>query len=497
MRSFVGLRWLAWTGMLFAAGCGGGESSPEAECVGSVCPCTEGGVRAAVAEGGGPYSFDCDGPSTVVIRAEIIIDRDVTLNGGGELTLDGNRRHRVFSVLQGAVVELVGFTIINGRVTDENGGAIRNEGTLMLTSSAVSNSSAGDDAGCRTDDRDMLCSEGGGIWNAGTLTLSASTVSANAAHFGGGIANRGGNLTLINSEVLASSARGCRGVGAVVCSGGGGIWNSGTLTMEDSNVSGSSADWGAGIYNRGNFVLTRSSVSENAAGFDGGGLLNFEVLRLLDSTVADNVAGQSGGGIANEAGLLEVTSSTLVGNVAASAGGGIFTPVAAAAELVNTTLSANTADSGGGLYSSGDLLLLSSTMVANDAAAGSAVYDPGTPNPSLRSITNTLVVGDCAGEPFDSGGHNIESPGNTCGFDQESDQPGTGEPDLGPLADNGGPTLTHALLEGSAAIDRIPESSCIDKAGEPLTTDQRGEPRPAGASAACDVGAFEAQPPLP
>jgi hypothetical protein len=94
-----------------------------------------------------------------------------------------------------------------------------------------------------------------------------------------------------------------------------------------------------------------------------------------------------------------------------------------------------------------------------------------------------------------SSGHNIESPGDTCGFDTDKGDlfDVTAEQlNLGPLHDNGGPTETHALLPGSAAIDQIPEADCVDGDGEPLTTDQRGEPRPAGDG--CDVGAFEVQP---
>ena len=65
---------------------------------------------------------------------------------------------------------------------------------------------------------------------------------------------------------------------------------------------------------------------------------------------------------------------------------------------------------------------------------------------------------------------------------------------LGPLGDNGGPTMTHALLPGSVAIDVIPETECLDADGEPLTTDQRGEPRPETGGTMCDVGSFEVQP---
>lgn len=498
MRCFVGFGYIASFGILFAAGCGDAGSNPEIECAQSVCPCSEGGIRAAIREGLGPYTFDCGGPTTIITGREIVIDADVTLDGGGNLTVDGNGAHRVFSVPGGVAAELIGLTVANGNETAQHGGGILNEGTLTLTNSTVSGSSAGRDTGCRTTDPNLLCSEGGGIWNAGTLTLMNSTVSGNTAPFGGGISNRDGSLTVIDSVIRMNSADGCR-VGDAFCSFGGGVWNSGMLTVENSTVSGNASNWGGGIFNRGvrEPTIRNSTISGNAAGFDGGGLLNFETLTLIDSTVADNVAGQSGGGIANERdGTLEVTNSTLSGNSAVASGGGLLNAAEAVANLLNTTVSTNTADrEGGGIYTGGALLLISSTIAANDALRGSAIFDPEAPGDALRSIMNTAVEGDCAGSPpFDSNGYNIESPGNTCGFTQQTDRPAEPQLNLGPLADNGGPTRTHALLENSAAIDRIPEPDCVDGAGEPLGADQRGGPRPAGASSTCDVGAFEVQP---
>jgi hypothetical protein len=90
-------------------------------------------------------------------------------------------------------------------------------------------------------------------------------------------------------------------------------------------------------------------------------------------------------------------------------------------------------------------------------------------------------------------GYNIESPRDTCGFDQPTDQVNvTAEQlKLGALADNGGPTQTHMLGLGSVAIDQIPAEDCVDADGAVLTTDQRGEPRPETGGAMCDVGAFE------
>jgi hypothetical protein len=105
-------------------------------------------------------------------------------------------------------------------------------------------------------------------------------------------------------------------------------------------------------------------------------------------------------------------------------------------------------------------------------------------------VTNSVVDGDCEGPPT-SNGYNIESPGDTCGFDQPTDQINVSAEDLklGELADNGGPTMTHALGEGSVAIDVIPAEDCVDADGAPLTTDQRGFPR----DSMCDVGSFEVQ----
>jgi hypothetical protein len=101
------------------------------------------------------------------------------------------------------------------------------------------------------------------------------------------------------------------------------------------------------------------------------------------------------------------------------------------------------------------------------------------------------VQGDCTGDHvITSNGYNIESPGNTCGFDQTGDLVNIteGQLDLGELADNGGPTMTHALGADSVAIDHIPAVDCG------VTTDQRGEPRPETGGDACDVGSFERQP---
>jgi len=366
--------------------------------------CTEQGIRDAIAEGGGPHTFDCDGVQTVVTETEIVIDNDVILDGEGNLTVDGDEDHRMFSVPKGVVAELRGFLVTGGTSGfQHDGGGINNNGTLTLTDSAVSGNTA----------RGSYA-YGGGIGSYGTLTLINSTVSGNTAGYGGGIWSKG-TLALTDSTVSGNTATGTDS------QGGGGIWHQGTLTLTNSTVSGNTGDYGGGIVNGGTLTLINSTVSGNTAKFPGGGIYN--------------------GGTAM---------------------------------LTNSTVSGNTADSGGGIYNGGTL-----------------------------TLTSTLVDGDCelsANPPssITSNGYNIESPGNTCGFSRGTDLVNIteGQLDLEPLADNGGPTETHALGEGSVAIDVIPEGDCVDADGQPLLTDQRGEPRPVaivGPEPKCDIGAFEVQ----
>jgi len=317
----------------------GGSSGGD---VGPLLPCTELGIRDAIAQGGGPYTFACTDSTTVVTQAELIIDGDVILDGGGNLTVDGNGAHRVLSVLEGATVELRGFVVAGG-VTSEAGGAILNQGTLTVEGSSVFGNVAD--------------GNGGGIDNHGQLALKNSTVSGNSGESGGGIY----------------------------------VGHSGTLTVTNSTLSGNTT--------------------------------------------------QSCGGAIDVDGMVTVTSSTIMGNTSN--------------------------DCGGGLFNQGSLSLASTIVSGNTA-------------------------NDCDGE-VSSYGYNLESPGDTCGLDGEGDQTGVPADQLrlGPLADNGGGTETHALESGSAAINQIREAACVDPNGDLLTTDQRGEPRPSGD--ACDVGAFEVQ----
>ena len=113
----------------------------------------------------------------------------------------------------------------------------------------------------------------------------------------------------------------------------------------------------------------------------------------------------------------------------------------------------------------------------------------------MLTIRNSLIVGDCYGTFYcgSSCAGNIESGGDTCGFDPVTNQVNVSaeQLNLGPLEDNGGPTLTQLPGSGSAALDEIDEENCIDAGNKPLTSDQRGVGRPQGPG--CDVGAVEVE----
>ena len=296
-------------------------------------------------------------------------------------------------------------------------------------------------------------------------------------------------------------------------SGGIVVHDGGALTLTNTNVSGNvSGCCGGTISNYGTLILTNSTVSDNT----GSGIWNggSGTLTLTESTVSGNTdAPQGGGGIKNLGGTATLVNSTVSGNTAPPdrEGGGIQN--GGTLTLVNSTVSGNSAPLGGGIFncvwgalsvSFGTLTLVNSTVSGNTASdEGGGIFNCGQ---AEATLINSLIDGDCGfylDGVITSNGYNIESPGDTCGFDQTGDQPGVTaeELNLGPLADNGGPTETHALgllPTLSVAIDQIPEAECLDAYGAPLTTDQRGLARPVpipGTEAKCDVGAFEEQGP--
>jgi hypothetical protein len=235
-------------------------------------------------------------------------------------------------------------------------------------------------------------------------------------------------------------------------------------------------------------------VSTPSASAQGGGILigNSAILVLVDSAVVGNTAPVSGGIMA--IGALSMARSTVSGNVASTGqAGGIGVANGGAAALTNSTVSGNRAETirtglGGGIYSIGTLTLNSVTVANNRASLGGGINQgPAGQVATSATLNDTIVAGntggDCAGTAAVvaawAGNHNLDQNGS-CGFSAVGDKPGV-NPQLGSLANNGGPTNTHALAANSPAINAGDQANC-------QATDQRVVARPAGA---CDIGAFE------
>jgi CSLREA domain-containing protein len=455
----------------------------------------------------GPHTIDIPGGGAVYqltipgtaenagLTGDLDISNDVEIFGDENpiIQIDGQQLgDRVIHVISGTVV-IAGVTIQGGVEFSDDGGGILNQSSLTLWNSTVNSN---------------LANRGGGIANWGTLTLENSTVSSNAANSGGGGLYNGGTLTLNGSAVSGNI-----GFGA---SGGGGLYNGGTLTMNSSTVNGNTAYLGGGIADAGGGVtLTGSTISDNEALYSGvgsglGGGISFQggthtlnnttvtnntvggggggvfvmnsTVTLNDSIVSSNYGFNSGGGIYSIDSTLDVVRSSIFANSAAF-GGGINND--GNATVTNSTISGNGAEAyGGGVMNNGFTSFTNSTLSGNSAATGGGIYNWPGPNIDVQT-RNTMVVNspsgsNCAGDPFISYGYNLSSD-STCASIGPGDI-NNAWPALGPLAYNGGPTPTHALLEGSPAADGAGP-------GCPAT-DQRGIARPQGLR--CDIGAFEA-----
>jgi hypothetical protein len=179
---------------------------------------------------------------------------------------------------------------------------------------------------------------------------------------------------------------------------------------------------------------------------------------VLNSTIISDNSATYGGGVINES-ILTVTNSTISGNSADRCGGGVAND--GALTLTRTLISGNTASTGPALHNYGTVVADNYNLFGVDGTAGVVGFSPGPTD--IVPATGVLLA-------------DILEP---------------------TLADNGGPTETHALVRGSPAID-AGGPLCLDANGEPLTTDQRGQPRPVDGDgdgvAACDIGAFELQP---
>ena len=405
------------------------------------------------------------------INGDLDIRDDLTIIGSGasNTIVDATLKYRVFDlpVNLGITVTFEDLTIRNGK-TGGFGGGIRNNGnTVVINRCTISNNVAGED--------------GGGVQNemGGSLTINNSIINNNTARDDGGGLQDFGGLVTINSSII-----------------------------NGNQATGGVSNDGGGIYSLGDLILNNSTIGNNVSDRDGGGIYNADgVSTINNSTIDSNVAGDDGGGINNNNNTVLIKNSTISDNLAfgnpldgIAEGGGIY--AFATMDIVNSTISGNGAgggsmeSAGGGLLNDGTARIYNSTFSGNSVfdsplLQGGGIHNDG--NPDTVFLKNSIITnssgGDCSNtglagaysgdtnliEDHASGPCSSVSTTAVTGFDNS-------------LANNIGPTQTHALFEDSNAIEAGADN-CPDHLGAPLMIDQRGLPRPQGK--ACDIGAVE------
>jgi CSLREA domain-containing protein len=421
----------------------------------------------------GNYLFATTGTSGANEDAALTGDLDLTSSmtiagaGAGATVIDGNDEafpmfigtDRVFDVLEPVgqpepEVTLTGMTVRDGRTSAGGGGIQARSGTRVDLSNLVVTSNIAPTGG------------GGGLWvERSAVTATSTQITDNDAATGGaGIVNNRSQLTISSSTISGNGEREASG-GEPQTIWGGGIFSIGPTAVIESTVSANEAVDGAGIYHESpddpgdtpaDLVVERSTIGpSNRAGTngpddgDGDGIL---------------VTGIQGGAA--------VTASTISGNGGATTDGG----------------------RGGGIYAQRPVTLRDVTFHFNGASSGGGGGHVFAGDGGAVSFRNTLVSADGGGGSCEttgtgtltSQGENQEYFGGSfpkCNFNQPGDEniPDLLQPsEFGPLADNGGPTATHALFPGARPVDA---------GGGCLSPDQRGIGRPQ--RGICDVGAFE------
>ena len=324
------------------------------------------------------------------------------------------------------------------------------------------------------------------IDGSGTKLITKATITGNDNV---GVVVLGGTLDLRDSTISGNSGTQVGGGVAIV--------QGATATISNTTISDNHAvngAFGGGIANAGTLTLTDVTVRDNDAAGGGGGTINDQdasgapTLSLTDVTIDGNQATDGGGGIENNGGNITIRRSAITTNTG-TFGGGLKHELpggsSAQVSLENVTFSANSATVTGGAIAAVSALSLTNVTVAGNSAPGQSPGGIAT-TAGLVTARNTIVGdnrgGDCATSgPLASAGHNLFT-NQDCGPRLSLGDVVAVSARLGPLANNGGPTQTMAVLVGSPAVDAGDANGCP-------ATDQRGVSRPQGTG--CDIGAFE------
>jgi hypothetical protein len=338
-----------------------------------------------------------------------------------------------------------------------------------------------------------LTIQGGGIeHHGGALTLERINIHGGEAEEGGGLASYGGNVVIRDSRLEWNNGY----LGGAIYNNAGGTSTAPSMILERTVIADNRAAYGesvkgGGIYNENSFLVVRDSTIEwNTADFGGspmgGGVYNLSAgggVRIERSTIANNFAESAGGGVysvgtagAVQETSLEVSNSTISGNRSWVEGGGIYNGAHSALSLVDSTIAFNNSSNGrgGGVWNESGLLRLSNSIVIGNSAfheapdfGNATTIDTAQPAP----VFNIVGVPNGYNDPrlFDSANNNATGVAADVVLVME-------------LADNGGPTRTHALqtTAGNPAIDEGSSRVIIDQRGMPIRNQR-------------DIGAYEVQ----
>jgi Right handed beta helix region len=496
---------------------------------GTPASCTSAALETAIAAGSGNITFACGAAPAVILITKpggLVIPSGVqiAMDGSNKIELSGGLATRIFLVSSGGTLILKNLSIMHGFSGTDDGGAIRNDGTLTVAGCTFSNNETSN------------VWSGGAIVSYGPLNISSSEFRSNQAGNGGAIYPRfaaavttitdttfdlngttnttngwggailvwsGANVTLTrnilhDNTALSGGAIFVEGASALTISAsqfhnnsglGGAIYNEGFVEIDGSTFQANQGgtDAGAILAVSGSTNIHRSSFTQNWAMFGGaieqlGGQILADDLWFYGNgyDLSGTPTTVNGGAIEIYAGNANLGDLTLSGNWA-NTGGALY--LLDDTFLTNVTISGNHADIAGGIEQfSGHATLTNVTIYQNTATSGAGGIHRAVESTGPVTVRNTIIAnntgGNCSGA-FDSSAFNLSSDG-TCGFGAGRDNV---NPQLAALSNTGGYAPTHVPLPGSPAIDDASNTFCP-------TTDERGVVR-AGKGAGCDVGAVE------
>ncbi|MFN0278187.1 MAG: choice-of-anchor Q domain-containing protein [Pyrinomonadaceae bacterium] len=440
-------------------------------------------------------------PQTITLTlGQITIDKNLTITGTGQdlVTISGNNAGRIFYINGNFNITMSGMKLGDGKVgATSSGGAIGGAilifgGSLNLAQMEFVNNTAfdmqtgnGEGAAIAGDECVMTMANVNAHHNNGPgttifafprLDITDSVVSDNTF----GIVARTLNISNVNASrnsLIGVSGQFLTIRNSTITGNGRGVASGdsvSTMSVENSIIS---ENTNVGLSNSGVATITNCVVTNNSRNDEGGGIANTGTLYIIDSTISGNTASLHGGAIrSSTVSHLYLTNSTISGNIAgtnlsSALGGGIYGKGNANVRFTNSTISNNrTSGNGGGFRADASgTSTITSTVIAANASTNTNEKDVS------GAIVSTGI--NLIGDTFGSSGWIAGDLLNV-------------NPMLGSLADNGGGTMTHALLPGSPAIDAGNNSLAVDPQTQMfLIDDQRGFPRRVGVLV--DIGAYE------